>query len=147
MIRFLCVTFQIDDICKENNDNAIRQVLKALPHGLNETYARILRKITDQHQPGEAVKVFKWLSALKYPLTLSEICEAVAIEPTDTYFGQIESRLSNDGLKLVQNCANLVTINNQGQTVQFAHSTSFRISTFPLHKDLLSKLLHQCFQS
>ena len=80
------MTFQIDDICKENNDNAIRQVLKTLPRGLNKTYARILSKITNQHQPDEAVKVFKWLSASKHPLTLSEIHEAVAIEPTDTYF-------------------------------------------------------------
>ena len=123
MIRFLWVTFQIDDICKANNDNAIRQVLKTLPRGLNETYARILRKITDQYQPVEAVKIFKWLSASKYPLTLSEIREAVSIELGDSYFGQIENRLSNDGLSLIQNCGNLVIINNQDQTIQFAHST------------------------
>jgi len=96
--------------------------LKNLPHGLNETYARILRKVTDQHQL-EAIKVFKWLSASKYPLTLTEICEATAIESTDTYFGQIEGRLPNDSLNLVQNCGDLVIINKQDQIVQFIHST------------------------
>ena len=96
--------------------------MKNLPHGLNETYARILRKITDQHQL-EAIKVFKWLSASKYPLTLTEICEAIAIKSSDTYFGQIESRLPNDSLKLVQSCGDLVIINKQDQIVQFIHST------------------------
>jgi len=116
------VSFQINDICKKNNDNAIRQVLKNLLRGLNETYARILHKVRDQHQSA-AIKGFKWLSASKHPLTLTEICEAIAIKSTDTYFGQIESRHPNDSLKLVQNCGALVIVNKQDQIVQFIHST------------------------
>src|SRR5947207_10207571 len=54
---------------------------------------------------------------------LTEICEAIAIQSTDTYFGQIEGRLPNDSLKLVQNCGDLVIINKQDQIVQFIHST------------------------
>ena len=116
------MALQINDICEQNNDNTIWRVLKNLPHGLNETYARILHKVRDQHQSA-AIKVFKWLSASKHPLTLTEICEAIAIKSTDTYFGQIESRHPNDSLKLVQNCGALVIVNKQDQIVQFIHST------------------------
>lgn len=56
--KFLWVTFQIYDICRENNDDDIRKVLKSSPRGLDATYTRIPGRVVEDRRPDVAGKVF-----------------------------------------------------------------------------------------
>lgn len=119
--RFLWVTFQIHDICRENNDEEIRKVLRSLPSGLNETYARILERIQKDRKPDVAKKVFQWLAAARRPLSLDELAESTALEPSRLLWD--ERCLPTSKLRVVQDCGNLVTYRKEDNIVQFAHST------------------------
>lgn len=119
--RFLWVTFQIHDICRENNDDDIRKVLKSLPRGLNATYNRILGRVIEDRKPEVAQKVFQWLAVAVRPLSLGELAEAMAFEPG--CLRHAEGRFPTDNLKMLQNCGNLVTHNENDGMVQFAHYT------------------------
>ncbi|KAF8540177.1 hypothetical protein BDD12DRAFT_880966 [Trichophaea hybrida] len=82
---YLWVAFQLDDICRENNDEDIRRVLESLPRGLNETYGRILKRIVEDRKPEVAVKLFTWVATARRPLSLLELAEAIAFEPGDSH--------------------------------------------------------------
>jgi hypothetical protein len=113
--RFLWVAFQLDDICKEINDEGIRAALRSLPRGLNETYATILRRIVDNQKPDIAVEIFRWVAAAKRPLALDEISEIVAMELGDTHLHQVSNRMPTDLYKMIQNCSNLVIVKDIGK--------------------------------
>ncbi|EIN09936.1 hypothetical protein PUNSTDRAFT_143324 [Punctularia strigosozonata HHB-11173 SS5] len=42
---FLWASLQLRDVCQERTEDAVRKAVRNLPHGLEETYAQILRKI------------------------------------------------------------------------------------------------------
>lgn len=119
------MTLQLNEICDENNDNDIRKVLRSLPLGLNETYARILKKIFSQRKPDIAKKILTWVAGARRPLSLDELTEAISLEPTDTLWAQCRCRLPNSKLRMIQNCGSLLTVahTETGDIVQFAHYT------------------------
>lgn len=120
--RFLWLTFQLEDICRQGTDDAIRGVLESLPRGLDATYARILQRIVEDRDSNVAKKVLKLLSAVRHLVTLAEVHEAVAIEPGDVSWIKCGRRLANDPRKMLHNCGNLA-ICNTDNIVQFAHKT------------------------
>ncbi|KAF3316609.1 hypothetical protein TWF173_001892 [Orbilia oligospora] len=120
---FLWVYFQIQDIRRAGNKDKIYQVLSDLPRGLHETYARILHRIQGERDEDEAAMVFNWLSKCRRPLTLLELRDAIAIRVGDTRHDQIRNRYNEDPERIIQNCGGLVVMNEQDQTVQYAHST------------------------
>ncbi|KAF3317547.1 hypothetical protein TWF173_010315 [Orbilia oligospora] len=149
---FLWVEFQLREI--ENKDRMvdIRKVIQNLPRGLDETYARILRKIMEHRNPEKALKIFKWLSTSRRPLMLEELQEAIAIDTSDTYHAQIKNRKTLDSFFELRDCANLAVLNERDDTVQFAHSTvrdfllkESTIIEFPsLYLDLISAKAEIC---
>ncbi|KAF3291509.1 hypothetical protein TWF970_000722 [Orbilia oligospora] len=149
---FLWVEFQLGEI--ENKDRMvdIRKVIQNLPRGLNETYARILRKIMEHRNPEKALKIFKWLSTSRRPLMLEELQEAIAIDTSDTCHAQIKNRKTLDSFFELRDCANLAVLNERDDTVQFAHSTvrdfllkESTITEFPsLYLDLISAKAEIC---
>ena len=118
---------QLDDICKENNDNDIRQVLRSLPRGLNETYARILERIIEHRKPDTAKKVLNWIAGARRPLHLEELVEAISFEPGDTLWDQGRRRFPISQTRMLQNCGNLVTVTHSedGDVIQIVHYTAF----------------------
>ena len=118
---------QLDDICKENNDNDIRQVLRSLPRGLNETYARILERIIEHRKPDTAKKVLNWIAGARRPLHLDELVEAISFEPGDTLWDQGRRRFPLSQTRMLQNCGNLVTVTHSedGDVIQIVHYTAF----------------------
>ncbi|KAF3279061.1 hypothetical protein TWF970_004171 [Orbilia oligospora] len=120
---FLWVYFQIQDIRRAGNKDKIYHLLSDLPRGLHETYARILHRIQEERDEDEAVMVFNWLSKCRRPLTLPELRDAIAIRIGDTRHDQISNRYNEDPERILQNCGGLVVINEQDQTVHYAHST------------------------
>jgi len=115
--------------------------LASLPEGLDQTYARILRRIiTDRaRNPKVATKVFQWVAGAKRPLTVDEMAEAISIEPDDQTWENVAQRYPMDKFKVLENCANLIVLNND-DTIQFAHST---VLDFLCSQDLIPQVCHQ----
>ena len=82
-IRFHWVRCQLDTISECTTEKAIESALTALPKDINETYERILLKIIGRGEEiaNTAEKILTWLVGAMRPLTLSELEEAIMIEP------------------------------------------------------------------
>lgn len=58
----------------------LRDALASLPVGLDGTYGRVLHAVKPRHKD-YAVRALRWLAFSQRPLTLSEVAEAIAIDP------------------------------------------------------------------
>ena len=126
MNRFLWAKFQLMDIREALTKSVLRTILENLPESLSDTYLRIIRR-TSQSIGGQAKldmmrKIFCWVAVARRPLHIHELEEAVALESSDTYLHT--DRLPKDsGAKLVSDCNNLVVLDENDDTVVFAHHT------------------------
>ncbi len=111
--------FQIEDICAQHSDEAIRRTIGSLPRDLPATYQRALERVVRNHKAEVARKMFRWVAAVKRPLSLMEIREAIAVEPCQP-FSQ-EDKLVNDVCQLIPWCGNLLVLDEEEGLVQFAH--------------------------
>jgi hypothetical protein len=73
--------------------------------------------------------VFQWLAVAKRPLSLSELREAVAVQPCEKELQTEE--LTNNFRRIVSWCMNLVVLDEEDDIVQFAHHSvrSFFLET------------------
>ncbi|KAF2228500.1 hypothetical protein EV356DRAFT_495443, partial [Viridothelium virens] len=127
---FLWVHFQITDLCETDSDHGIRQVLRDLPKGMAETYARAVKKIArNPLKITRAQKIFKWIACAKRPLLITELAEAVAFDRTDKFW---DSTKIPHTPRLIQDCGNLVVLDDDA-TARFAHHTvqQFLIGSLP----------------
>lgn len=114
------------DIREALTKSVLRTILENLPESLSDTYLRIIRR-TSQSTGGQAKldmmrKIFCWVAVARRPLHIHELEEAVALESSDTYLHA--DRLPKDsGAKLVSDCNNLVILDENDDTVVFAHHT------------------------
>ena len=83
VIRFHWVRCQLDTINRCTTEKAIESALTTLPKDINETYERILLKILGEGEEiaSTAEKILTWLVGAMRPLELSELEEAIMIEP------------------------------------------------------------------
>ena len=111
--------FQIEDICAQHSDEAIRRIIGSLPRDLPATYQRALERVVRNHKAEVARKMFRWVAAAKRPLSLMEIREAIAVEPCQPFSQQ--DKLVNDVYQLIPWCGNLLVLDEEEGLVQFAH--------------------------
>ena len=111
--------FQIEDICAQHSDDAIRRTIGSLPRDLPATYQRALERVVMNHKAEVARKMFRWVAAAKRPLSLMEIREAIAVEPCQPFSQQ--DKLVNDVYQLIPWCGNLLALDEEEGLVQFAH--------------------------
>ena len=111
--------FQIEDICTQHTDEAIRRIIRSLPRDLPATYERALKRVVRNRNAEVARKMFRWVAAAKRPLSLMEIREAIAVEPCQSFSQQ--DKLVNDVYQLVPWCGNLLVLDEEEGLVQFAH--------------------------
>ncbi|KAH6621546.1 hypothetical protein B0J18DRAFT_229761 [Chaetomium sp. MPI-SDFR-AT-0129] len=116
---FLWVTFLIDELCAQHCDADIRNAIGCLPSTLTETFSRALLRIISRRSASVAAKVFSWVAIAKRYLTLDEIREAISIEIGQLY--SMPERLVNGIDQLPSWCENLVHVDEELKTVQFAH--------------------------
>ena len=107
-IRFHWVRCQLDTISECTTEKAIELALTALPKDINETYERILLRIIGRGEEiaNTAEKILTWLVGAMRPLTLSELEEAIIIEP-----GMVELNTSSrliDPSDILTICGSLV---------------------------------------
>ena len=67
-----------------------------------------------------AKKIFRWLACAKRTLELSELAEAVAFSAADSTWN---AESIPNGLRALQACKNLVTLDGETQQVRFVHHT------------------------
>ncbi|KAH7124811.1 hypothetical protein B0J13DRAFT_565659 [Dactylonectria estremocensis] len=116
---FLWVFLTIEDICCQKSDNAIRNALNDIPADLPAIFDRVLGRIVKNHHQLIARDIFMWTLAVKEPLTLSQLREALSVKVEQ------ESLSKDDLINGIENiaiwCQSLVQVEQADSTVHFSH--------------------------
>ena len=107
IIRFQWVKCQLDALGRCLSLSSLRKALRSLPKDLDDTYARILQSIDDEHSKLVAT-IVQWLAYSEEPMSLAEISEALIVDPDDDHQFDLERRLE-DPQDLLRICSSLVT--------------------------------------
>ena len=111
MTRFRWVRCQLDTITKCQNLRSVKRALKTLPKDLNETYARILLKISEREETAEvAEKILRWLVGSMRPLGLLELEEAIMIEPGTVELNEELRPRGSGTAAILASCGSLVEV-------------------------------------
>src|ERR1700722_15867802 len=105
--RFRWVACQLDALQSCLTIKALRLALKSLPKTLDETYARALMSIRDEHME-DALRVLQWLVFSVVPLRINEIAEILIAKPGQDSKVDVEDRLL-DADDIIRYCGTLVT--------------------------------------
>lgn len=90
------------------NVSGLRKALASLPKTLDDTYARILCYIDDDHH-SYACKILNWLTFSLRPLSLDEVAETIAIDVQGDPRFDVNSRLA-EPLDILSICAGLISL-------------------------------------
>lgn len=96
-------------------------MLQNLPKDLSETYDRFLGRVMGRQREQLIRRMFEWILCSKRPLYIEEMQEAIAFTMDDKCWDA--SKIPNDMTRLVRACGNLVVIDEETLTLQFAHYT------------------------
>jgi hypothetical protein len=102
------VDCQLDVLKQCRKLRSIRQALKDLPSTLDETYSRILVHIDELHR-NDVRNALMWLAFSERPLYLTELADAMVIDPSTEDVLNPEDRYS-DTKSVLEVIPNLVTI-------------------------------------
>ncbi|KAF6795046.1 hypothetical protein CSOJ01_13505 [Colletotrichum sojae] len=119
---FLWVALQLDAICDEVSDDAMREVIKTLPSDLTETYIRILRKASAQDTRKYHIRLFKFIAAAYKPLSLGQIREMAAVIKGSPVWDP--RKQINDVTKILRYCGSLIMVDEEKFTVRFVHHSA-----------------------
>ncbi|KAJ8127795.1 hypothetical protein O1611_g5843 [Lasiodiplodia mahajangana] len=133
---FLWVFFQLQELCEQTCDEDIRETIDNLPEDLEGTFRRILHRISSRRYSKLAQKVLPWVAASARPLSLEELREAITIEIGQRY--SEPERLCNDVNSIILACENLVHVDEEDQSVRFAHDS---IKQFLVQEPVLTRSL------
>ncbi|PQE30756.1 hypothetical protein CJF32_00005960 [Rutstroemia sp. NJR-2017a WRK4] len=115
---FLWVALQIESLCAEKTDKAIRQALENLPKSLSETFSRILAKSLNFAESYQA-RILKLVTIAQRPLTTEELREALSVNPGDTNWNP--ATLLNDLYSTLTCCGSLIIVDEEEMTVRLVH--------------------------
>ncbi|OJD20110.1 hypothetical protein ACJ73_08557 [Blastomyces percursus] len=115
---FRWVKCQLDELSRLRTDGSIKSALRGLPCDLDETYERILSRISEPDIP-LARQALLWLVHSSRPLTLTELAEGAVLQPNITTLDS-EDRL-RDPEDILEVCGSLVSID--GPHVILAHNS------------------------
>lgn len=95
-LRFIWVTFQLDLISRLTTDKAMRDALRQLPRGINNTYIQLLEQVRDRNADhlGIITKTLRCIVCSLVPLTLGQLAEATSVDPEDRH--QAVDKMFND---------------------------------------------------
>jgi len=98
---------QVDEVRKCLKPKELQKALKSLPRTLDDTYARILCNIDEQHS-ADVFKILQWLVYSTRPMAIEEIAEVVAIDTEEDCRLDLENRL-REPHDILTICSSLVT--------------------------------------
>ena len=112
----------MDYLCELPTDFARKKALNSLPPTLDATYARILRRVNESNHDVQVMvqRSLRWIAHARNGLEVAELCEAISINPGDTF-------LNREGIPAVEEilrcCSSLVRKSADGSGLEFAHFT------------------------
>ncbi|KAJ7021504.1 hypothetical protein C8F04DRAFT_266660 [Mycena alexandri] len=120
---FLLAKLHIQSLSTKNTIKALREALKELPRGLDDSYDITMQRIDDQTEEDKktARSTLIWVASAKRPLNVSEITAALAIEPGDR---QLDEDNVLDINIILSVCAGLVIVDKQSSVVRLVHYTT-----------------------
>ncbi|KAJ7273921.1 ankyrin repeat-containing domain protein [Mycena rebaudengoi] len=119
---FLLAKLRIDFLTTMNTVKAVRDTLKNLPEDLEQTYTEAMDRIESQNKEDKriALLALTWVANAKRPLSVTELLEAIAIEPGT-------KSLDREGVvemgTVLSVCAGLIIVDQDG-TVRLIHYTT-----------------------
>ena len=132
---------QLESIRKCIRLDGLRKTLASLPKTLNETYARILLSIEEDHRR-DAHRALQWLCFSARPLRLAEMVEVLAINLNEEPGFAPEQRLP-DPRDIITICSSLVSIvsstteeSGHGQVVPEVRLAHFSVKEYLLSDQL-----------
>ncbi|KAF7365839.1 ANK-REP-REGION domain-containing protein [Mycena venus] len=120
---FLLAKLYLESLTAKPTIKAVRDALKHLPKGLNDTYDVVMLRIDGQSEEDRKIghSAITWIANAKRPLTVEEIQTALAIEPDARQLDK--DNLMNIELILAA-CAGLVIVDEQRSVVRLVHYTT-----------------------
>ncbi|KAF5987574.1 vegetative incompatibility protein het-E-1 [Fusarium bulbicola] len=119
---FLWVSLQLDSICSEVTDHAIREAIQNLPRDLTETFERNLAKASSSDTSGYHIIIFKLLVAARDLLTVEQLREAASVIVGQTTWNPAQQISQIE--RVLRFCGSLVMIDEEDYTVRFIHHSA-----------------------
>ncbi|KAF5722364.1 heterokaryon incompatibility protein het-E-1 [Fusarium mundagurra] len=119
---FLWASLQLDSICDEETDHAIRQTIQNLPLNLTETFERNLAKASSGDTKGYHIRIFKLLASARELLTTEQLREAASVVVGRTTWDPADQVGRID--RLLRFCGSLVMVDEEDDTVRFIHHSA-----------------------
>ena len=108
VVRFQWVKCQLDALGRCLSLSSLRKALRSLSKDLDDTYARILQSVDDDEHIKLVAMIMQWLAYSMRPMYLTEISEALTVDPDDDHPFNMELPLE-DPQDLLRICSSLVT--------------------------------------
>ncbi|KAF1945219.1 hypothetical protein EJ02DRAFT_60371 [Clathrospora elynae] len=123
---FLLARLHVDSLQDKQTTKAVKTSLAKLTKGaaaLDVAYAEAIQRIEGQLKGYRelAKRVLSWITFAKRPLTTTEICCALAVEPEET---EIDPDNVPDSEDIVSVCAGLVVVNQESALIRLVHYTT-----------------------
>ncbi|KAL2803164.1 ankyrin repeat-containing domain protein [Aspergillus granulosus] len=115
---FLWVVLQIQALCLEPTDVALRQAILNLPRDLSEIYHVILEK-AGRHGTGYQTQILELVMAACRPLTVDEVREVLGVTPGNVVWDP--QGVPNDIYSTLACCGGLLTVDEESFSVQVIH--------------------------
>ena len=126
ILRFLLAYLHINSLQDKETAKDVNSTLAKLSKGssaLDDAYKKAMKRIEGQ-LTGDyelAKRVLSWITYAKRPLTTTEICCALAVEPD-------EAGLDSENIPYVEDllsvCARLVVVNQESAVICLVHYTT-----------------------
>lgn len=111
--RFRWVYYQLQELSKSKSTRtkSVKAALLALPKTLDDTDERMLTKI-EEYDRAQALTLLRWLAYAGKALTLTELAEAIIVDPTDdpTTGGIVQVDNRSDWRDTLEILASFVTV-------------------------------------
>lgn len=124
--RFLLARLHIDSLLDKKTKYRVLSTLDKLPEGsaaLNGAYSEAIKRIDGQLNEDRllARRAICWISYAQRLLTTTELCHALAVEPSD-------KSMNTDNIfdvdDIISVCAGLVTVDEKGNIIRLVHYTT-----------------------
>ena len=113
---------QIEHLGNQSTGKKVQKALRELPRDLNSTYASIMARIPEDNQEF-AKETLLWLSFAFRPLKLSELCEILAFNESNTTVDESDRLL--DSHDLLRWCQGLITYHPKTSNVTISHASVY----------------------
>ncbi|KAJ7440422.1 ankyrin repeat domain-containing protein [Mycena latifolia] len=120
---FLLAKLHTESLAAKNTIKAVREALQHLPQNLNHTYEEAMNRIKNQNEEDRqlAIQALIWVAYAKRPLSVAELCEALAIEPDAT---TLDADNLLDISIVLSVCAGLIIVDEAMSVVRLIHYTT-----------------------